>query len=267
MKPITFVLISCGELTEERCLKAIQPFREEIEFIEIRNEHPQVVALNKMIAAVKTDYFIELDADMILYEDAWPRIMNAWRKHHRNLDWHSLLFNLWDTLTERKILSLKLMRTAVMKANPFAEGNTPDVEHYHRLTVQGYTCIHDYLKLRPIGEHVVTGRHFCYFKYRDLYQTYRFHNFEWDSGAFLGGSDLRERAKAHFDFFVRKWTTSGNDDYLDCIAGMMDGILSPLEPISKNLSREATIKREEGVDRFMDWYLADLIPYAMGSVF
>jgi hypothetical protein len=34
MKPITFVLISCGELTEERCLKAIQPFREEIEFIE-----------------------------------------------------------------------------------------------------------------------------------------------------------------------------------------------------------------------------------------
>jgi hypothetical protein len=85
--------------------------------------------------------------------------------------------------------------------------------------------------------------------------------------SFPGRSDLRERAKAHFDFFVRKWTTSGNDDYLDCIAGMMDGILSPLEPISKNLSREATIKREEGVDRFMDWYLADLIPYAMGSVF
>jgi hypothetical protein len=36
---------------------------------------------------------------MILYEDAWPRIMNAWRKHHRNTGLaFAILFNLWDTL-------------------------------------------------------------------------------------------------------------------------------------------------------------------------
>ena len=255
-KEVTMVLMTCGELTEKRCLKAIKPFRKEIEFFEVRNIFPQIKALNKMIRGVKTEFFIALDADMILAEDAWPRITNAIRKHRHNPQWHSILFPLWDTLTDTKILALKVMRSKVMKDIMFEETATPDVKHYERLTDAGYTCIHDYLKQRPIGDHVVKGKHFCYYKYRDVYQTYKAHGFEWDSGAFLGGDTLTERAKCHYHFFIKKWIETSNDDYLWCIAGMMDGITWPTENKSKTLeNKEYRLSKKAGVHVFWDWYM------------
>lgn len=260
MNELTLVMMTCGELTEKECLRAIEPFRSEIDFKVVRNVFPQIKALNQMIDLVETEFFIPLDADMVLEHDAWPRIRNAINKNKHNPQWHSILFPLWDTLTDRQILALKILRTRIMKENPFRDSPTPDVEHYQRLTALGYTCIHDYLKQRPIGKHIVKGKHFCYFKFRDVYQTYREHNFEWDSGVFLGGSDLRSRAKAHFDFFFKKWVASDNLDYVHCIAGMMDGILSPLEGKSKSLQkREYKIKSKEAIGKFVDWYLEPLV--------
>ena len=268
MKDITFVLMTCGEVTESRCLAAIEPFRDKIEFSEIRNVYPQIKALNQMVESVQTEYFVALDADMILYDDAWDRISNAWRKHWRDTGWHSILFSLWDTFTERKILALKLMRTSIMKANLFSESATPDVEHYGRLKSLGYVSVNDYIKQKPIGDHIVSGEHFCYHKYRDLYQTYRQHNFEWDSGAFFGGSDLKERAKAHYDFFLYKWIITSNPDYLCSIAGMMDGILSPVENKSKSLeNRQYFIDKNYAIEAYLKWVTEDVISYSNGVMF
>lgn len=259
MIDITFVLMTCGEETEDRCLAAIEPFRDDIHFSEVRNVFPQVAALNQMIQSVRTEFFVPLDADMILDHDAWPRIKNAINKNYHNKQWHSILFKLWDTLTEREILALKILRTEIAQANLFIDSPTPDVEHYQRLTSQGYTCVHDYLSQRTIGQHVVQGKHFCYFKYRDLYQTYRSHNFEWDSGAFLGGYDLRTRAKAHYDYFLFKWLTTGKADYMHCIAGMMDGILSPLSNRSKDLGcKRYKIKTGRAFDTFTQWFTKEI---------
>lgn len=256
MENLTLVLMTCGEYTEKTCLWAIESFRDKVKFKEVRNVTPQIKALNQMIDSVETDYFIPLDADMILYSDSYARIKNAINKHRHREDWHSILFPLWDTLTQRRILALKILRTKVMKEHPFVESSTPDVEHYKRLTDAGYSCVHDYLKQKPIGNHVVTGHHFCYHKYRDVYQTYRSHDFEWDSGAFMGGHDLCSRAKAHYDFFMTEWIKTDNPDYLSCIAGMMDGILSPLENKSKDLSQEHSIKPDKFVTAiFYDWYM------------
>lgn len=260
MKDITMVLMTCGELTEPFCLEAIKPIRDQIEFFEVRNVFPQIKALNQMIDGVKTEFFIPLDADMILDEDAWPRIFQATHKHKHNPNWHSILFPLWDTLTERRILALKILRSSIAKENPFVESATPDVEHYQRLTSKGHTCIHEYLHTRTIGRHIVSGHHFCYFKYRDVYQTYRSHNFEWDSGAFMGGHDVLSRAKAHFDYFLSKWVETDNEDYLSCIAGMMDGLLSPVEHKSKTLAaREYKVKNEDAFDSFHEWYFKNTV--------
>lgn len=257
MKNLTMVLMTCGELTEKTCLWAIEPFRDQVEFLEVRNVVPQIKALNQMIDGVKTDYFIPLDADIILYEDSYHRIINAINKNKHKDDWHSILFPLWDTLTQRKILALKIFKTDVLKEYPFIESSTPDVEHYRRLTDAGFICVHDYLKQRPIGNHVVTGHHFCYHKYRDIYQTYRSYEFEWDSGAFIGGYDLLSHAKEHHDFFIKEWIKYDNPDYLSCIAGMMDGILSPLECKSKNLSEYDYMfeANDSVIDVFYKWYM------------
>jgi len=266
VKDVTICVMSCGELTEKKCIKAIEPFLEQgCPFQRVTDVFPQSKALNQMIEQCDTPWLIPVDADIILYPNAWDRISNAWRKHWRGPNWHSILFPLWDTLTEKKILALKLMRTSIMKANLFTESSTPDVEHYQRLKSQGHICIHDYINQGPIGDHVVAGDHFCYHKYRDVYQTYRSHNFEWDSGAFLGGEDLRERAKAHFNFFLYKWAMTENTDYLYSIAGMMDGILSPIEHKSKSLeSHEYMIDKNYGIEAYWKWQIDEVMKYSNG---
>lgn len=252
--------MTCGEQTEQECLSAIAPFRDQIEFFEVRNVYPQAKALNQMIQGVQTEFFVPLDADMVLAHDAWPRIQNAVNKNKHDKEWHSILFKLFDTLTDKEILALKILRSSIAKINLFSETATPDVEHYSRLQSQGYYCIHEYLKQRPIGNHVVAGKHFCYYKYRDVYQTYRINNFHWDQGAFAGGTDLRTSAKAHFDLFMYKWVQTNNFDYMHCLAGMMDGILSPIENKSKTLDDlEYRIPSESAFDVFMQWYLKPII--------
>ncbi len=255
MKNITICITSCGELTRRDCFKAIRGFKNQVEIIEIKDVCPQIKALNLMISKVQTEYFIPLDADMILYPDAWNRISEALFVHRLDHQWHSILFPLWDTLTEKKILALKLLRTKVLKENPFKDSPTPDVEHFQRLTNLGYSCIQEYLSSEPIGDHVIKGKRFCYYKFRDVYQTYRTYNFEWDNGAFMGGDDLQSRAKAHFDFFLTKFLETGKKDYLNCIAGMMDGILSVLKYKSKSLGKKKyKIKSNDAIEVFMDWY-------------
>ena len=256
MSDITLCIISCGESSEDECLRSLKPFEGHVIFQEVRNIYPQVAALNQMIIQCKTEYLIEIDMDMILDFDAFPRIRQAINKNAHDKNWHSILFPLWDTLTEKQILALKVLRTSISKENLFSDTPTPDVEHYKRLTDKGYTCVHDYLRQRPIGKHVVKGHLFCYNKYRDVYQTYRAHNFEWDSAVFMGGSNLREKAKAHFDYFMYKYIVTDNDDYLYCIAGMTDGILSPLENKSKSLEpKEFNVKARFAIDQFSDWYI------------
>jgi hypothetical protein len=84
--------------------------------------------------------------------------------------------------------------------------------------------------------------------------TYRANEKEWDSGVFMGGGDLYEKAKSHFQYFVYRWLETENEDYLYCIGGMMDGITSPLEVCSKTLEdRPLRISRDQAIDSYMQW--------------
>jgi hypothetical protein len=254
MKEITMVLMTCGEETEGECLAAIEPFRDQIEFFEVRNVYPQIRALNYMIDGVWTDYFVPLDADFVLNPDALRRIVCALDAVRDDPSWHSILFPLWDTLTSRRILALKLLRTSVMKEHPFKESATPDVEHFSRLTEAGYSCIDSHLEEEPIGKHVIRGAHFCYHKYRDVYLTYRSHGRTWDAGVFESEGNLGARAQAHFDFFFYRWVMTGNKDYLWCIAGMVDGLISEVDHKSKSLKpSELKIHANQAVFGFMEW--------------
>jgi hypothetical protein len=255
-KRITFCLMTCGEETEAECFASVEPFLDRCVFQEVRNVSPQLVALNQMIQQAETPYLIPLDADMILEPDAFDRIERAIDKYAHDPHWHSILFHLIDTLTEEKILALKVLRTDVMKKHLFVEGPTPDVEHFQRLTEAGYTCVLNYLQRSPIGKHVVRGHHFCYHKYKDVYMTLRTHGREWDSSVFKGGDDVREKSKRHFDYFFHRYVTTRNADYLSCIAGMVDGLTAPLDYRSKDLSDRAyRIPLEYGAGMYVDWYV------------
>lgn len=250
---VTFCMTVCGEETEADCLKAIEDYRDQFVFQEVRNVSPQIKALNKMLTQCETEYLIPLDADMILHGGFTERIAEAVETMDYDSMCHSTLFSLWDTLTDQKIYALKLLRTSVMQEHLFAETCTPDVEHYARLKDQGYYAINLFNK-SPIGNHVVKGSYFCYHKYRDVYQTMRSHKRVWCDGVAKGQS-IRECAFNHYQFFINRYNKTQDKDYLSCIAGMVDGITSELEHKSKSLNRPMKLIPELGDKLFLAWYL------------
>jgi hypothetical protein len=255
-KIVTLCVMSCGETTLPKCLAALEPFRERCVIQEVRNVFPQIKALNQMIEQVQTPYLVPVDSDMILEPDAYERIQRAIDKYSHDPKWHSILFPLWDVLTQRKILALKVLRSEVMKSHPFVDSPTPDIEHFQRLTAAGYTCITNYLERACIGNHVVQGPYISYHKYRDVYLTLRSHDREWDQAVFMGGGDVREKSKKHFDFFFHRYVLTGNEDYIYCIAGMLDGLLSEVDHRSKSLEqRPMEVTKKHAVARYLDWYI------------
>ena len=249
---ITFCLMTCGEETEQLCLRAIAPYKDKIVLQEVRNVFPQVVALNQMLSQCKTEYLVPLDADMILNSDSLTRIEQA--INQIGAEHHSILFSLFDTLTQKKIMALKVLRMSIMKNFPFNEVSTPDVEHFSRLKEAGY-CALDLTSEEPIGTHNVQGFKFCYSKYKDVYQTLRTYGKSWDSAVFMGGETIMEKSKKHFEFFEFNWIMTGNEDYLYCIAGMLDGLTCPLENKSKTLEEIPEINPHLVLDQYISWYL------------
>lgn len=223
---LTVVLISCDELTKP--LSKLSAGNVLIK--EINNVYPQIDALNAMIDCVDTEFFIELNADMILHDNWLERIKN---KISSWTDQYSSIFNLWDTFTQEKILALKIFKTSIMKENRFRDVPTPDIEHYQRITKE-YRLDIESLKEVPIGYHVVKGQKYCYAKYKDVYKTLRTHQFAWDAGVFKGGSDVNSRSKNHAEFFEKRYYETGDCDYLAGMAGMMDGLTCELDGKSKS---------------------------------
>jgi hypothetical protein len=245
--------MTCGEETEQLCLNSIAHFKDEIIFQEVRNVYPQIKALNEMLSKTKTDYLVPLDADFILSKDAHNRICEAIRINEGDNNWHSILFSLFDTFTEKKIFALKVLRMSIIKNFPFIESATPDVEHFGRLQENGYSAI-NYFDQEPIGTHNVVGPKFCYHKYKDVYRTLRIYQKCWDSNVFMGGETILEKSKNHFDFFQYKWIMTGNKDYLYAIAGMIEGLTSSLENKSKSLDEEMVVRFDLAIDSYMTWY-------------
>jgi len=272
---ITFCLMTCGEETESECLKAIEPFREKIVFQEVRNVFPQIKALNQMLDQTDTEFLVPLDSDMILNADAYNRITKVIDENTRDNKWHSILFPLYDTLTETNILALKVLRMEIMKKFPFKETATPDVEHFQCLTDAGYTCLDGFVvrhpitnvwPVPPIGNHVVKGKHFCYHKYRDVYMTFRSHGWEWDQNTFMGGETLKEKSKQHFNFFIKKYLMTDDEDCLWCIAGMVDGLTSEVDHKSKNLKdKDYKVDKKSAVEQYFNWYRKDTEKFVDGG--
>jgi hypothetical protein len=246
--------MTCGEETEAECLKAVEADRDKFIFQEVRNITPAVKALNTMIGQCETPYLVPLDADMILYPGAFRRLSWATKMMTGNMNWHSVLFPLWDTLTEEKIMALKVFRTEVVKKHLYKDDNCPDIEHYQNLTENGYVA-KNLMDQPPIGDHVVKGNFFCYAKYRDLYMTLRTHPEQYLESHFKGGTTMAEKAYNHFNFFEKQFKDGKGEHYLYCIAGMVEGLTAPKVFKSKDLSqREMKFDPSNGLDFFWDWY-------------
>ena len=232
---LTVCLMTCGEETEAECLAATAHWPSDVKFQEARGITPAAKALNQMFAQCQTKYLVPLDADMILNVDAYKRIENALNSVSMDTKWHTILFSLWDTLTEEKIYALKVFNMGAMRYIPYPDDPCPDIQHYKDLAAAGLHSI-DLFHEQPIGNHVVRGNFYCYAKYRDLYATARSRPRDALESHFKGGKTIREKAISHYKFFQDKNGREEDRHCLYCIGGMLEGLTSPLTYKSKDLS-------------------------------
>lgn len=253
---LTVCLMTCGEETEAECLEAVSSWKDNVIFQEVRNVTPAVSALNQMFSQCETDYLIPLDADMVLNRRAYSRIEDALNIASMNKDWHTILFPLWDTLTEEKIYALKVFNMKAMRNIPYKDDPCPDIQHYKDLTAAGLRSF-DLYHEPPIGKHVVRGNYFCYAKYRDLYMTARSRPRDLMESHFKGGSSFRQRAWNHYEYFMDQHCSGMGEHYLYCVGGMVEGIKTPLNFKSKDLSDRTMRYADDPVKHFEEWYFKD----------
>lgn len=248
--------MSCGELTETSCLEAINPFMGNFIFQEVRNITPASKALNLMFAQCKTRFLIPLDADMIVNNSFLDRVEKNISKYESKNNWHTILFPLWDTLTQEKIYALKIFNMGCMRHIPYMDDPCPDIRHFKDMTSAGLESI-DLYKEDPIGDHVVSGNYFCYAKYRDLYRTLRSYPKNLLDSHFKGGKTLKDKAYKHYLFFMEQYNNGHGEHYLHCIGGMLEGITCELNHKSKDLSEKTMKYPQEQPESFLEWYRND----------
>jgi hypothetical protein len=250
MVDLTLCLITCGEDTEKECLQAIQHESANFAFEEVRNVRPQAAANNMVMDKVKTKYFIPLDSDIVLYPDFLTRI-RKYIESYKNETWYHICIPLYDTLSERKIMSLKVMRHDVLASNPYKDVRVPDIEHYRRLEAMGYKNINLYNQVEPIGDHVVRGPQRCYFRYKDTYLAYRL---------YWGDEHARKKSYIDYKFFIEKHGKTDNSDFLYCLAGMTDGLTRSEDMHkSKDMNEQMVISPEDCLKIYRKRFLRNVI--------
>jgi len=107
-----------GDVTLPACQKAIQLQDTQAFVLDIiRDVHPMSAAFQEMIARCQTEYFIQVDEDMILYTTAVRSMENLMNQVSKDIG--MVCCHLYDKDREATIQGVKIYRTSVMKSLVF----------------------------------------------------------------------------------------------------------------------------------------------------
>lgn len=200
---------------------------------------PQSAANNAMLRSAATEYLVPVDSDMILYPGWTSKVVSAIREHECE-EWYQILFPLWDTLLQRRIGSLKILKTDVMKRNLYDNVRVPDLPHFYEMRQQGHHVINLVNEeVLPIGSHVIRGHKTCYLKLKDNVLCRR--RYEWHYKA-----SFDEYVRTEYEHLYDLFRKTGNPEYLSCIAGMADGLTADVTT-SKDFNEPIRLTVSEGV--------------------
>ena len=239
LQDVTLCHISCGEQTRSESKNSVSHWVDYCRAFQIADIFPQSAALKAMVEGVETPYLVPIDGDMILDQNAGERIANAIWNHQFDKSWYNIVFHLRDCLSERNILALKIIRTEYLSENFYSDCSIPDVDFHHRMVNKGLHVVTRYLKQPPIGRHDVRGDKFCYSRYFEIYNKLLQMGEVWDPGIFPLGADPVKNFWSDTKAFVARYMEEeSRDDYLWCIAGMIDAFL---QQSSQNKSKDLSI--------------------------
>jgi len=133
---LTVFIIASDEPEYPQCLRALEVQDCSFELETIRNVAPMDVAFQRMLDTCKTRYYIQVDADMILYSDSI-------RKMHQEMailgqDIAMLCFPLHDVHLGHLLTGVKIYRHEIMKRYPYVGSYSCEVDQLSRMVEDGY---------------------------------------------------------------------------------------------------------------------------------
>lgn len=144
---ISVLLLSVGEETKELALEALRAQDYPIqEFHLVEGVRPFSRAFNQGVEMVRSPFFIQCDADMILYPGAIAQLARGMAEDV------CMVVGLLDDALQGAIQGVKLHRTEVARQNPHREECSCETAYLERTAAQGWR-LNLYDTLDSLGEH------------------------------------------------------------------------------------------------------------------
>jgi len=135
---VTAFLISVsGCPNRDATLEALQRQTPTVPIIEIRNVAPMDRAFQQMLDLCKTPYFVQVDSDMNLNQDAIAKMLATMKTRPDKVAFGAWM--LYDRHLDMPIQGVKCYRTAIMQKYPYTEGISCERSQSDRMRADGYT--------------------------------------------------------------------------------------------------------------------------------
>ncbi len=247
-KPHTTVfIITVGDSTLAACQEAIRhQITQSFVLDLIRNVHPMSAAFQEMIKRCETEYFIQVDEDMILEPTAVSSMEGMMRKAPDDIG--MICFHLYDIDRNANIQGVKIYRTAAIKSLAFRDVKACEMDLLEQMGQRGIRWI-----LHPS----VQGRHGTAYSPETIYRRYK-SMYEKD---ILEWNDVTE----DICHKATQFRETGDLLSLFALMGAVDGIVSV--PYAKDQEKDFTKYDLKALEIFRQIFLESPVfplPYEKG---
>lgn len=177
LEKVTVFIISAGENPNYvDCLKSIQNQNCDFRLKKIKNVSPMSKAFQNMIDECDTEYYIQVDEDMILNPDAIETIFNSLKKSDKNVC--MVTYKLKDVHLNFNIYGIKGYKHAIFKRYPYNLNIIScEVDQLNRMKNDGYTID---ASPQVIGQHSPKWTNeLIYERYFDLMEKWKIYKYDW----------------------------------------------------------------------------------------
>ena len=186
---LTVFIVSTGEETHDDCFQALSNQDCIFRLKNIRDVYPMSKAFQSMPDSCETEYFIQVDADMILYSDS---VRTLYREIRRS---SPITYIVTGSLSERGFGvrgHVKCWKRSIFRWFSFRDVRTVDRDLYRRL---GYLGLREKNLRTVLGEHVPRHSSFSsYLKSKGDIEKWRF----------LKRSPVRKKQRSYWSIIPRK---------------------------------------------------------------
>ncbi len=202
------------------CMDHLRAQNERMAIDVIDRVAPMSAAFQQMHARCRTEFYIQVDEDMILFPHAVQSLRAAIAAAPPNIA--MVCAPLWDCDADCAIWGVKIYRTAVVKRFPYRNSASCEIEQLARMQAKGYG--YELLPLdraNCLGEH---GKHYTaetiFKRWQRCFQKHRmFGRMEW----------IEPYARRLLDRYVATGETLHLYAFLGAVAGITDSALPSTE--------------------------------------